>query len=241
MSHVPKTYLGVYASVLTAAFAALVLMGAKSSSNATFDTIDVQRINLREPDGTLRMVISDKAQFPGLIIHGKEHAHERPHAGMIFYNDEGTEQGGLIFSGRKDADGKVSSGLSLTFDRYEQDQQLQLIGLDEDGKTVAGIQVNDVPDRPIVQDLAEQKQLDAMSDDARKQLMDKRASENYYGARRYYAGKSRSDNSVVMLSDANGKPRLTLMVTPSGEASIEFLDADGKVQRTLRPNDPVVN
>lgn len=229
----PKTYLGVYAGVLTMAFAALVLMGAKSSSNATFDTIDVHRINVREPDGTLRMVISDMAALPGAIIRGKEYPHPRPHAGMLFYNDEGTEQGGLIFSGTKDAKGTVSSGLSLTFDRYEQDQQLQLIGLDEDGHTVAGMQVNDVPNRPILQDMEESKKLAAMPKDAYKALMNVRAGENYYGAPRYYAGKSRSDNSVVMLSDAKGNARLLLKVTPKGEASIEFLDADGKVQRTL--------
>lgn len=233
----PKTYLGVYATVLTAAFAVLVLAGAKSTANAKFDTIDVHRINVREPDGTLRMVISDRTAFPGLIIHGKEYPHERPRAGMLFFNDEGTEQGGLIFSGKKSRDGKVSSGLSLTFDRYEQDQQLQLIGLDEDGRHFAGMQVNDVPDRPVLRDIQERKKLAAMPEDARKALMKRRQSENYYGARRYYAGKSASDNSVVMLSDAKGEPRLRLMVTPEGRASIEFLDAKGKIQRTLTADD----
>lgn len=29
-----------------------------------FDTIDVQRINVREPDGTLRLTISNKARIP---------------------------------------------------------------------------------------------------------------------------------------------------------------------------------
>ena len=54
---------------------------------------------------------------------------------------------------------------------------------------------------------------------------------------RYFAGKSRSGNSVVMLQDATGAPRLALMVTPDGKASIEFLGADGKVQRTLTATD----
>lgn len=233
MPQLPKTYLGVYAAVLTAAFAVLILTGARSPVNAKFDSIDVQRINVREPDGTLRMVISDRASFPGLILHGKEYPHPRPRAGMLFYNDEGTEQGGLIFAGKKGADGKVSSGLSLTFDRYEQDQQLQLIGLDEDGRTYAGMQVNDQPSRPILQDILEKPKLDAMPAKARDALLAERDSKNYYGAPRYYAGKTMSDNSVVMLNDANGKPRLMLSVTPDGKASIQFLDAHGKVQRTL--------
>ena len=36
-----------------------------------FAEIDVQRINIREPDGTLRMTISNTATAPGLIFKGK--------------------------------------------------------------------------------------------------------------------------------------------------------------------------
>jgi hypothetical protein len=64
-------------------------------------------LNVTEPDGTLRMVISNKDRLPPVII--------KP----IFYNDEGTENGGLIFSGRKNEKGQiVDSGGSLSFDRY---------------------------------------------------------------------------------------------------------------------------
>jgi hypothetical protein len=81
-------------------FAGTVLSGfADKSKVVRFEELDVQRLNLVEPDGTLRMVISDKARFPGAIIRGKEHAHTRPDAGLLFFNDEGTEDGGLIFSG----------------------------------------------------------------------------------------------------------------------------------------------
>jgi len=62
-----------------------------SNRNASFDIIDVKRINVREPDGTLRMAISSKALFPDAIVAGQEHLHPRPMAGMLFYNDEGTE------------------------------------------------------------------------------------------------------------------------------------------------------
>lgn len=237
MSKFPAACLAIYAAVLTAAFAVLLLSGFRSPMNATFDSIDVQRINVREPDGTLRMVISNHTRFPGLIAHGKEHPHPRPQAGMLFFNDEGTEQGGLIFAGSKSADGKVDSGLSLTFDRYEQDQQLQLIGLDGNGRTYAGMQVNDVPQRPIVDDLLEMAKIKAMPAEQREALMAGRRASNYYGAPRYFAGKSLSDNSVVMLNDANGKPRLMLTVTPDGAASIQFLDAEGNVQRTLAADD----
>lgn len=37
-----------------------------------FGTINVQRINVVEPNGTLRMVISDQSRFPGAIVKGKQ-------------------------------------------------------------------------------------------------------------------------------------------------------------------------
>lgn len=86
----------IYSGLLTLVFAGTVLTGATSSTRrASFDEITVHRINLVEPDGTLRMVISDKARFPGAIFHGKEYRHPRSAAGMLFFNDEGTEDGGL--------------------------------------------------------------------------------------------------------------------------------------------------
>lgn len=229
----PNTFLGIYAVLLTIAFGALVLMGARAPGPADFDTINVHRINVVEPDGTLRMVISDRSQFPGLILHGKESPHPRPRAGMLFYDDEGTEQGGLIFSGKKGADGKGDSGLSLTFDRYNQDQQLQLIGLDEHGRAFSGMAVNDVPTLPMQQVLDQEKQIAAMPDGPAKQQAEARLREQAGITPRYFAGKSRDGNSVVMLQDASGAPRLALMVTPEGKASIQFFDAKGKVQRTL--------
>jgi hypothetical protein len=97
----------------------------------------------------LRTVISNKARFPGLIIRGKEHRHPRPQAGMLFFNDEGTENGGLIFGGDKDKDGKIiDSGGSLTFDQYEQDQIVQIEGSHDSNGHFAGLIVFDRPDRP---------------------------------------------------------------------------------------------
>ncbi len=233
----PKTLLGIYAAVLTIAFGALLLMGARAPGGADFDAINVHRINVREPDGTLRMVISDQSRFPGWILHGKESPHKRPRAGMLFYDNEGTEQGGLIFSGKKGADGKGNSGLSLTFDRYDEDQQLQLIGLDQDGHAFAGMRVSDVSAVPMHQIIAEAKRLAAMPDGADKTRLKTRLAKDRVSAPRYFAGKSPSGDSTVVLRDAKGNPRLALMVTPDGKASIQFIDAHGKVQRMLTATD----
>ena len=137
----------IYSSVISTALLASLLMGAKSQPKR-FDEISVHRLDITEPDGTLRMVISNKDRLPPVIIKGKERpemGEARPQAGMIFYNDEGTENGGLIFSGRKNDKGQiVDSGASLSFDRYGAGQTVQLAGVDDGENHFAGLQISDV-------------------------------------------------------------------------------------------------
>ncbi len=230
-----ERFLAVYSGLLTAVFAVVVLTGASSARNAKFDEIDVQRINVREPDGTLRMTISNMARFPGLIIKDKEYPHDRKVAGALFFNDEGTENGGLVFAGKTGPDGKVSHGVHLSMDQYQQDQVVVLSNIEEGGRRRSGLTVGDRPMRPILEDIEEQKELDRMPKAEREALMKKRAEAGYYGANRVFLGRNGERESSLDLKDASGKVRLRLKVEPDGQAAIEFLDADGKVQRTLTP------
>jgi hypothetical protein len=136
----------IYSGVLTGVLSIVLLSGSGAPKAASFDQIDVQRINLVEPEGTIRLVISDKSRFPGAEGEGKEYAHDRQTAGMLFFNDEGTENAGLIFGGRKDKTGKVESWGHLGFDRYMSDQVAVLEAEEEDGKRRSRIQFVDEPD-----------------------------------------------------------------------------------------------
>src|SRR4051812_39813080 len=135
----------VYSSVLTTALAAFMLAGSAAAKAENFDEINVRRINVREPDGTLRLVISNRARLPGVIVRGKEQpAVDRPQAGMLFYNDEGSENGGLVFSGHQNATGQATdSGGSLSFDRYAGNQVVQLAGVDDSTDHIVGLIVSD--------------------------------------------------------------------------------------------------
>ncbi len=134
-----------YCVVTSVALTGILLMGAAAPPPTHFDEITVRRINVVEPDGTLRMVISDKARLPGVIVKGKEHPpQDRPQAGMLFYNDEGSENGGLIFGGHKDAQGRVvDAGGSLSFDKYGASEVVRLIGVDDSENQLAGLNVMD--------------------------------------------------------------------------------------------------
>ena len=139
-----QRFLVVYSAVVSTVLLGVVLIGAKKPASPDFDVVHVHRIDVVEPDGTLRMVISNHDKLPPVIIKGKEQkmAEDRPQAGMLFYNDEGTENGGLIFGGRKNAKGEVvDSGGSLSFDKYGAGQIIQLAGVDDKTHQFAGLAV----------------------------------------------------------------------------------------------------
>jgi len=126
-------------------------------------------------------------------------------------------------------------GGSLTFDQYEQDQLVQLIGQhDSDGHT-AGLIVGDRPDRPIQEDLAELPQLAAMPAAERAALMRRRRQDNYYGATRITVTRGTDGVAAVSLRDARGRARIVMGVAADGAASLKFLDADGTVLNEVTP------
>jgi hypothetical protein len=105
----------------------LGLSAFRQSQNAKFTELDVERINVREKDGTLRLAISNQARSPAPADHGVAwYGKGGNRAGLIFYNEEGTENGGLIFGGKREANGKYSAGAGLTFDQYDSDQIIAL-------------------------------------------------------------------------------------------------------------------
>lgn len=145
MSAFSQRILVIYSAVVSTIFAVLLLTGALPQKAQSFDEIRVHRIDVVEPDGTLRMVISNRNRLPGVIVKGKESPPvDRPQAGMIFYNDEGSENGGLIFGGRMNEKGEVvDSGGSLSFDKYGENQIVQLAGVDDKNDKFAGLAVGD--------------------------------------------------------------------------------------------------
>jgi hypothetical protein len=69
------------------------------------------------------------------------YAHNRINDGMPFYNDEGTENGGLIFSERKNDKGEiVDSGSAAHSSVIE---QARLCGVDDSENHFVGLQIHD--------------------------------------------------------------------------------------------------
>src|SRR6185312_8139348 len=110
-----------YAAFLTLIVIVLGIFLTVSIRNSHFKQITAERIDIVEPDGSLRMVISDqKHQHPGMVNGKIMPDRERP-AGMIFFNDSGDEDGGIVYDGNKNG-----ASMTYSFDQYKNDQIMQL-------------------------------------------------------------------------------------------------------------------
>ena len=144
-------FLTIYSGVLTVVFAVTVLTGAAGSRNQAFGTITVRRINVVEPDGTVRLTISNRADFPGAWRHKKEYPRpdRREAAGMLFMSEEGTEMGGLIWGAGRMPDGTVQNHFHLSADQYEENQILAFDAGQEGNDKFSRVTIVDQGDFPV--------------------------------------------------------------------------------------------
>jgi hypothetical protein len=151
-----------------------------------------------------------------LIVRDKELPHQsrRAEAGMIFLNDEGTENGGLIFDGAKTA-GRTHSTGHLSFDQYEQDQVVNLEQVEDSGNRYARLGISDRPDASL--DFVGISHLESMPEGSAKEAeMKRRAAAGEFGQPRLFVGKQRMTQSWsrAMQKDANASPSKLLRRAP---------------------------
>ena len=179
------------------------------------------------------MVVAGRDRFPGGIVKGREYPFERGVAGMIFYNDEGTETGGLVFRGKVGEDGRPVTSGHLSFDPYHRDQALGLSMQQVRGGYESGLTVNDVGDTPIEQLLQAMERIRALPEAERAAAQQAFADNAQPLVPRLFVGRTRDGIAALQLRDGSGHTRLQFRVEEDGAARIDFLDADGNVQRTL--------
>lgn len=229
-----------YAIIVTMLFGTLSLAAFRQANQKQrFTEIDVERINVVENDGKLRMVISNRDRSIGPIYKGKPFGYPggtRP--GIIFFNDEGTENGGLTFNGRREADGTFRSSSGFSFDQFNQDQVLYLQYNDNNGRRNMGLTIADRADVDIFDAVAERDSImKAIPEGPARTAALQRWAAPRNGvplfAPRVYVGRDLNKAAIVNLSDRNGKSRIRLMVDSLGTPSLEFLDETGRVTSRL--------
>lgn len=206
----------------------LVALCFAFTTKTKFTEINVERINIVEKNGDLKMVISNKErQHPGRM-EGKDLAKRTREPGIIFFNGNTDECGGLVY----DSD-KESAGLVISVDKYKDDQVMQL-QYNEDFTTHErkyGIQFWTYGKENAFKERgARFKELSGSGDAAsRKKAIDQMRAEGLVATDRLFVGKTFKDDVGVFVNDAMGKPRIRLYVDRNNKAKIEVLDENGKV------------
>jgi hypothetical protein len=224
-----------YALISSLLLAVLIFMAAKqSSSKTTFKEIDVERINIVEKDGKLRLAISNRDLSPGPIIGGmymKTREGQRP--GMIFFNDKGDECGGMTW-GSREKDGQIRANAGLMFDQYNQDQTVGITYSQRDASRTAGLRVWDRPLTPLADFARELSDIESLPDgpektEALKKLRKQAVDSGLAGVSRVFVGRGAENQAIVSLSDTKGKPRILMSVDGDDIPSLQFLDENGQV------------
>jgi len=231
-----------YAVVTTLLIGVLFVAGFRQGTAAVqtqrvkFDEIDVQRINVIEPNGTYRMVLSNRARSQGPLYKMKPFLYtgaQSPRTGIIFFSEEGTEVGGLIFAGRQLGDTGYSALGHLSFDQFNQNQVFVIQYVDRNGKRRMGVQINDRHEKNIYDWANERDSVRKLPDSPAKTEALRKLETGEPGdprvAERVYVGRDTLKNAIVNLCDRVGKPRLRLVVDSLGSARLEFIDLDGRV------------
>src|SRR5580658_3309862 len=226
----PK-FLAVYCGLLTIALAVAVLWSVAVARNPTFGIISVRRINVVEPDGTVRLTISNRADFPGAWNRKKEYA--RPDrteaAGMLFMREEGTEQGGLIWGASQLPDGTIENHGHLSFDQYEENQIFALDAGQEGKDKFSRITILDQGDFPIEEKRKVADRINALPPDKQDAAWGEFFASRRHDVKRMVLGRDAEGSVGLNLRDSNGKVRILLAVQQDGKPVLQFLDEKGNV------------
>lgn len=221
----------------------LTLAAAKAPDpSARFGEISVERINVVGPDGKNEMVIANRHRLPDAIVDGKPIKSDRGQKpGIIFYNADGDENGGLIFDGKLGDDGKPVAGMHFSMDRHGGDQQLALGHYEQGGYMESGLTVFDRglhKDYDPLYKAWQELPAGAEKEAAKQRWIDAGGKQT----KRLFIGKTPGKSSALVMADAHGKPRIMMIVTPEGKPELTFYGDDGKVlQKLPADNTPPVS
>lgn len=182
--------------------------------------LTLERLNIVDPDGRVRLVLANRQRLPAPVLDGVRMSREDGNApGILFYNSEGDESGGLVFDSDTTGGRRAAYG-GLMFDRYKQDQTLGLIYQEERGALTSGVQVWDRPDKSYLPTFRQVDSLRRLPPALRGQAFAQLSSSGALGAQRVFVGRTSARASELRLSDSRGRPRLLVTVDSLGQPSI---------------------
>lgn len=228
-------FLMAYAFLSTLFIVMLTLSSfGKGEKDEIFDEIIVKKITIVGEDNQPRMVLSNENRQHSGRMNGKEsEKRERP-SGILFFNNQGDECGGLVYQA-KEKDGKIISGMSFTMDNYKDDQVVQILN-DEyyaNGKSYIkrGININQYPLGTNLEDRNKKiEEINKIKDEKERssklnELWEKEGSIN-----RVFLGRTKGNSSGLFLSGPDGKPKMMIYVDEKGNPKIQTFNDKGEIK-----------
>lgn len=168
----------------------------------SFETISAQRINIVDPDGTLRMAITNRAYPPDVIYRGEVYSNRSIDdlAGVVFYESDGDETGGIAMAQLRD-----NNQRAFIFDYTHQltDGVGMIMRESQDGEVwKSGFFISDR--RPFEEGKIASSQ----------------------GVERIWLSNETRD-AALTIADPEGRPRIRIGVDADGEPSMQVLDETG--------------
>ncbi len=181
-----------------------VFNDATKLQSASFKTLTVERINVVDPDGTLRLAIANRAHPPDLIYRGKTYPKRSIDdlVGFIFYEADGDEAGGLGLAQLRD-----SKQTAFIFDYTHQLT---------DGIGIVKREADDG---------AGWKSGFFISDRRPHEPGDIKSSQ---GVERVWLSNE-NQNAALVISDPVGRPRIRIGVDEAGVPAIQMFDDNGAI------------
>ncbi|MBI5086492.1 MAG: hypothetical protein HZB13_18090 [Acidobacteria bacterium] len=224
-------------NILTLAALAALLVSGFTTAPAVHKELFAERINIVDANGRTVLAICSKTRIAAPAMDGKTYSAAispgREHmAGMVFFNDEGDEMGGLLFNSFRRPDGKHAGVGHLSFDRFKDNQVLALQYIENATTVQSGLTLYDRPAQGRFKqslDLIEEHQ--TASPDRKKSIEATIAGmrqRGELGFDRVFIG-SKDQTAQLVLKDDHGRSRARLVVNRDNTAALEFLDESGRI------------
>lgn len=218
-----------YAILITLIVIGLIMLMLKTR-NGNPKEITAERINIVEKDGTIRMVLSNRArQHPGRMDHQNFPKRDRP-AGLLFFNDEGDECGGLGYNGDK-----KEAAMFMTMDQYKNDQIMvwsyDQVNTSKNKSKSYGFTLNDRDELPFSKQLEYFDSIRKLKDTAAYNAGLNRYKAAGHLAQRMFLGKNKLGEVGLFLADSKGHPRIRIFINSKNQPVIQTLDEKGGITK----------
>jgi hypothetical protein len=150
-------------------------------------------------------------------------------------NEEGTEQGGLIWGASQQPDGSVENHAHLSFDQYEENQVFAIDAGQDGSDKFSRITLVDQGDFPIDDKRRANIEIEKLPTAQRDAAWAKFFASHRHDIKRLVLGRSPDGSVGLELRDDHGRPRIRLAVDKAGTPRLAFVDESGAVTKELGP------